>query len=168
MSENFFAGMKNRILQILARNVPGRKSLRVRLHRWRGVQIGENVDIASDVILETGYPELVSIGNNVIINIRATIVAEFMEATRDRSKKDVSVRIEDDVVIGAQALILPNVVVGRGAVVTAGSVVTRSVPPMIMVQGNPAVPVAKCGIPLSHKVTLKEFYQKLKPLRNKR
>ncbi len=167
MRENFFAGMKNRILQVLARNVPGRKSLRVKLHRWRGVQIGENVDIASDVILETGYPELVSIGNNVIINIRATIIAEFMEATRDRSKKDVSVRIEDDVVIGAQALILPNVVVGRGAVVAAGSVVTRSVPPMIMVQGNPAVPVARCGIPLSHNVTLKEFYQKLKPIRNK-
>ncbi|MFC1782208.1 acyltransferase [Planctomycetota bacterium] len=167
MKKNFFIGTKNRILQFLARNVPGRESLRVWLHRWRGVRIGKGVDIAYDVILETEYPHLISIGNNVIINIRSTILAEFMDATRERSREDVSVRIEDDAVIGAQVLILPNVVIGRGAVVTAGSVVTRSVPPMTMVQGNPAVPIAKCGIPLSHKISLKEFYQKLKPIRKK-
>jgi len=32
-----------------------------------------------------------------------------------------------------------------------------------MVQGNPARPVAKCGIPLSRGTTPKEFYQKLRP-----
>ncbi len=168
MSSNFFIGAKNRLLQLLARNLPGRMSLHIVLHRWRGVQIGSNVDIASDVILETECPHLISIGNNVIINIRSTVLAEFMDATRDRSRADASVRIEDDVVLGAQSLILPNVVIGRGSVVTAGSVVTRSVPPMTMVQGNPAVPVAKCGIPLSHDVSLKEFFKNLKPLPKKK
>ena len=40
---------------------------------------------------------------------------------------------------------LPNVVIGRGSVVAAGSVVTTSVPPMTLVQGNPAKPVAQVG-----------------------
>ena len=48
--------------------------------------------------------------------------------------------------------------------VTAGSVVTQSVPPMTVVQGNPAVPVARCGIPLGKDVSVKEFSRRLKPL----
>ena len=46
--------------------------------------------------------------------------------------------IEDDVWIGANAVILPGVKVGRGAVVGAGAVVTKSVPPYAIVVGNPA------------------------------
>jgi serine acetyltransferase len=65
-------------------------------------------------------------------------------------------------------IILPNVTIGRGAVVTAGSVVTQSVPPMTIVQGNPAVPIANCGIPLSPpEITLKEFSRRLRPLDKK-
>jgi hypothetical protein len=76
----------------------------------------------------------------------------------------VSVQIEDDVYIGPGAIILPNVRLGRGAVVTAGSVVSRSVPPMTMVRGNPAQPVARCGVPLTWDTPLKVFYRNLKPL----
>ncbi|GGW77084.1 acetyltransferase-like isoleucine patch superfamily enzyme [Streptomyces albaduncus] len=47
-------------------------------------------------------------------------------------------RIEDDVWIGAGAVILPGVTVGRGSVVGAGSVVTADVPPMTVVAGTPA------------------------------
>ena len=63
---------------------------------------------------------------------------------------------------------LPGVTIGRGAVVMAGSVVTRSVPPMTMVQGNPAAPVAKCGVPLGANTPLGEFYRALQPLRSRR
>jgi serine acetyltransferase len=51
-------------------------------------------------------------------------------------------------------------------VVTAGSVVTSSVPPLTMVQGNPARPVARCGIPLSLRTPPGEFYRRLQPLRS--
>jgi carbonic anhydrase/acetyltransferase-like protein (isoleucine patch superfamily) len=85
------------------------------------------------------------------------IIAHFRELSD-------GVRIESDAFIGPGVIILPNVVIGRGAVVAAGSVVTRSVPPMTVVQGNPAVPVAQCGVPLSPKVTQKEFVRGLKPL----
>jgi maltose O-acetyltransferase len=48
------------------------------------------------------------------------------------------VRIEDDVWIGARAIILPGLTIGRGAIIGAGSVVTKNVPPNAIVGGNPA------------------------------
>jgi hypothetical protein len=74
------------------------------------------------------------------------------------------VRIDEDVFIGPGAIILPSVVIGHGSVVTAGSVVTSTVSPMTVVQGNPARPVARCGVPLGEKISLIEFSGRLKPL----
>ncbi len=155
MKESALRGFKNRLLQHLARSLPGARSLRVFLHRARGVNIGNNTWIGYDVILETSRPHLITIEDNAAISMRVTIVAHFRETQ--------GVKIEQDVFIGPGAIILPNVVIGRGAVVTAGSVVTKSVPPMTLVQGNPAVPVAKCGIPLGPQTRLDEFSRGLLP-----
>jgi len=155
MKEGPLRGFANRVLQHLARILPGARSLRVRLHRARGVQIGKDVWIGYDVILDTSRPFLIALEDNCTLSMRVTVVAHFREST--------GVKIERDAFVGPGAIILPGVVVGQGAVVTAGSVVTRSVPPMTVVQGNPAVPVAKCGIPLVPGVTLKEFSQRLQP-----
>ena len=72
--------------------------------------------------------------------------------------------VEDDVFIGLGAILLPNVTVGRGAVIAPGSVVSSSVPPMTMVQGNPAKPVAKVGVPIMKTASLNDFTGKLTPL----
>ena len=52
--------------------------------------------------------------------------------------KIAPVDIEDDVWIGFNAIILKGVTIGRGAVVAAGSVVTKNVAPFTVVGGNPA------------------------------
>jgi serine acetyltransferase len=160
MKESLFRGFVNRVCQHFARFVPGAKSLRVALHRTRGVKIGENVWIGYDVILDTSRPFLITLEDGCVLSMRVTLLAHFREST--------GVKIEQDAFVGAGALILPNVVIGRGAVVAAGSVVTKSVPPMTMVQGNPAVPVAKCGIPMGPKTTLKEFTRSLRPITRKK
>jgi len=152
IQEGVLVGVKNRFLQHLARNLPG-SALRVNLHRARGVQIGKDVWMGYDVILETSCPHLVTIEDGATLSMRVTVIAHFKETQ--------GVRIEQGAFVGPGAIILPNVVIGRGAVVTAGSVVTRSVPPLTLVQGNPAVPVAQCGIPLTSDVTLKEFSRRL-------
>ena len=157
MKEPFLKGIRNRTLQILARISPGALTWRVRLHRWRGVRIGKRVWIGYDAIIETAYPQLVEIQDDVSIGIRATIIAHFREAR--------GVVIEEGAFIGPGAIIMPKVKIGKGAVVTAGSVVTNSVAPMTLVQGNPAKPVAKLGAKLDASISLRQFSKMLKPLR---
>ena len=77
------------------------------------------------------------------------------------------ITIEDDVFVGPGAIILPNVTLGRGCVVTAGSVVSSSVPPMTVAQGNPARPIAKCGVTLVGEASLQTFYRSLRPLKSR-
>ena len=59
----------NRLLQLIAFHAPGAQSLRVLLHRWRGVKIGKNCWIGYEALLETSRPHLIQIGDNVIISI---------------------------------------------------------------------------------------------------
>jgi acetyltransferase-like isoleucine patch superfamily enzyme len=120
------------------------------------VKIGKNVWIGYDVVLDTSRPFHITLEDGCVLSMRVTVLSHFREST--------GVIIAQDAFVGAGALILPNVVVGRGAVVAAGSVVTRSVDAMTMVQGNPAVPVAKCGIPLGPETTLAEFSRNLSPV----
>jgi serine acetyltransferase len=160
VKENLWSGIRNRVCQHLARILPGARSLRVSLHRWRGVHIGKGVWLGYDVILDTSRPHLVTIEDGAALSMRVMVIAHFRETQ--------GVKIEQDAFIGPGAIILPNVTIGRGAVVTAGSVVSHSVPPMTVVQGNPAVPIASCAMPLSsNNVTVKEFSRRLKPLTKK-
>lgn len=154
--EPILKGIFNRLLQILARLAPGAGSIRIFLHRARGVKIGKGAWIGYDVILETARPDLIQIEDGVAISMCVVIVAHF--------KEQRGVRIEREAFLGPGSIVLPGVVVGRGAVVKAGSVVTQSVPAMTIVEGNPAVPVARCGIPFRQDVSLRLFSRHLRPL----
>jgi acetyltransferase-like isoleucine patch superfamily enzyme len=136
---------------------PGGQNLRVLLHRARGVSIGKKVWISLNVILETEFPNLITIDDSAFIGIGVIVIAHFRESRR-------GVRIGKQAFIGPGVIILPNVDIGDGAVVTAGSVVSKSVPAMTVVQGNPAVPVATCGVPLEPDTSLLEFSIRLRSL----
>ena len=164
-------GIFNRTIQIIVRFSPGERSLRITLHRLRGVKIGDGCAIGTDALIETAHPHLVSLGDRVYIGIRTTIIGHFRDHPSEEEIRDtntVSVRIEDDAFVGPGCVILPNVTIGEGSVVNAGSVVTRSVAPLTMVQGNPAEPIARCGVPLGLHTPLKEFYRRLKPISHKK
>jgi len=157
--ESALTGIKNRLLQLAARIAPGATTLRVLLHRWRGVRIGERVWIGYDAVIETSRPQFVVIGDDAVIGIRATVIAHFREVR--------GVTIGPRASIGPGAIIMPGVTIGEGAVVTAGSVVTRSVPPMTVVQGNPARAVARYKLALLPHLTLKQFSASLRPMGSK-
>ncbi|MGA2271943.1 MAG: AMP-binding protein [Bryobacteraceae bacterium] len=147
--ERLLRGLFNRILQVLALYGPGASNLRVWLHRLRGVRIGQNVTIGTAAILETACPQLIRIGDDVAIGIRNVIIGHFSDSTDHRADgRGATVRICNNVYLGPSVTVLPNVTIGEGSVVTAGSVVNKSVSPGTMVQGNPARPVAFCGVPL--------------------
>lgn len=61
------------------------------------------------------------------------------------TRRNAPIVIEDHVWIGSRAIILKGVTVGRGAVIAAGSVVTRDVAPFTIVGGNPAKLIRKRG-----------------------
>lgn len=152
------ASFKNRLFSQLARTLPGATTLRVRLHRARGVTIGERAFIGTDALIETSKPHKVSIGDDVVIGMRSTIIAHFREVGAPEDPRPHTVVIEDEVYVGPGTIILPGVTIGRGAVITAGSVVTRSIPPRTMARGNPAQPIAHCDVPLGVRRTrLHEF-----------
>ena len=73
---------------------------------------------------------------------RVTSAAVNYEVWSEPIKKDIcskgEIRIEEDVLIGSNAVILSGVTIGRGAVIGAGSIVTRDVPRYGVVVGNPA------------------------------
>lgn len=162
--------VKIRFFQMLALYAPGATTVRVWLHRQRGVEIGSGTFISTDALLETSRPDLISIGRDVVIGIRSVVIGHF-RGTTDAEKRPgsgFSVRIEDEAFIGPGAILLPGVTVGRGAVVAAGSVVTSSVQPLTLVQGNPARPVARLGVPLGKSTPLDEFYRQIRPIRASR
>ena len=101
------------------------------------IRIGDNTAINRFVYLDGRAP--LSIGNNVNISHYVKI----QTLTHDPQNCDFvclvkPVRIDDHVWIGTAAIIMPGVTIGEGAVVAAGSVVTKDVPPYVIVGGNPA------------------------------
>lgn len=110
--------------------------------RRRGVAIGRNSFINRDCTLDIRCG--LTIGDNVSISPEVMILG-LSHDYNDPGWKLVDagpITIEDHVWIGSRAMILPGVTVGRGAVVAAGSVVTKDVPPMTVVAGVPAKSVA--------------------------
>ena len=95
------------------------------VHIGRGCTIGDRTQIHAC--------RSVTIGDRVRISWDVTLLENNYHA---RSKGPI--RIEDDVWIGCRAIVLGGVTIGRGAVVAAGAVVTRDVPPNAVVAGNPA------------------------------
>lgn len=86
--------------------------------------------------------ESIIIGDRVMCGGNATITDTdwhgLQPSERSRPGACAPIVIEEDVFIGLNALVLKGVTIGRGTVVAAGSVVTRSLPEMVVAAGNPA------------------------------
>jgi len=114
------------------------------LHKLRGVKIEHvyRVRIAGNVLIDSLYPELVEIEDDVFITRGATIVAHTTPTPYQRRYiPDVrfgAVRIRRGAYVGVNAINLPGVTIGEGAIVGAGAVVTKDVPPLSVAVGNPA------------------------------
>lgn len=139
----FWRRLRKKVLKRLARNAffPG---MRVQMLRWCGFRIGRDVYIADEfmVVEELADRDNVTLGDRVSIAPRVTLVtSSHPNNSRIRPVAPVQrgpVVIESDAWIGAGAVILPGVTVGRGAIVGANAVVTADVPPLHVVVGQPA------------------------------
>lgn len=98
------------------------------------VVLGDRVTVKCGVQLWDG----VRLGNDVFIGPNVTFTNDKFPRSRNYPEKFLQTVVEDGASIGANATILPGVTIGAKAMVGAGSVVTRSVPPRAIVMGNPA------------------------------
>lgn len=98
------------------------------------VVVGDRVTVKSGVQLWDGL----RLGNDVFIGPNVSFNNDRFPPGLQRPEKSLETLIRDGAAIGAGAVILQGVEIGRNAMVAAGAVVTRSVPPNAVVVGNPA------------------------------
>jgi maltose O-acetyltransferase len=103
------------------------------------VTLGDRAFLNYDVVILDCAP--VRIGERALVGPRVQLIAaDHPRAAAQRAtglESAAPVTIEDDVWVGAGAIVLPGVTVGRGSIVGAGSVVTREVPAGVVAAGNP-------------------------------
>jgi acetyltransferase-like isoleucine patch superfamily enzyme len=145
--------LRKKLLKLLAKHLPG-CGLRIKLLRMCGYQIGQQVYIGEDLIIvdDLGDSSLtLSIGDRAAISPRVTFVLHT-QPNESRIVPYVNshkgpISVGADAWIGTGAVLLPNVVIGEGAVVGANSVVTKSVSPYTIVGGVPAHTIRTVNVP---------------------
>ena len=140
-------------------------SVRARLYRWAGFEVGRGAFLMANLELASALPGFyahlvigsdvtiadhvginldarVTIGNNVAIAPHVLIFTGSHRtgpgSQRLGEPTSLPVTIEDGAWVRLGAIILPGVTVGRGSIVAAGAVVMKDVPPNSYVEGNPA------------------------------
>lgn len=129
---------------------------RCRFYQPGNVVIGRNTVINRDVLLD-GRSGL-KIGNNVSISEGCMLLTlEHDPNSPSFANRGGQVVLEDYVFVGARAIVLPDLTIGRGAVVAAGAVVTRDVEPYAIVGGVPARPIGERSRNLTYQLNYRKF-----------
>jgi acetyltransferase-like isoleucine patch superfamily enzyme len=157
-NRNFYRAWGKRILsfpELLHRNLRRFQLIRsgaiisntAEIGKMRAEGYKNNLSIGSFTFIGRVYMALhdkIEIGERVCINDGVEILTASHDVSDSKwTQIKKKVVIEDYVWIGSGALILPGVHLGRGAVVGAGAVVSKSVAPGAIVVGNPARPILK-------------------------
>lgn len=105
-------------------------------NRYAEILIGEGSSIGDRSEIHAGNN--VSIGKRVFISWDCVITDRDYHGIHGEQEQIKPVIIEDDVIMGCRSIILKGVYVGKGAIIGAGSVVTKDVSAFSIVGGNPA------------------------------
>jgi len=120
---------------------------KVLLYNYRGIEVGDNVFIGDGTTIGGNVP--VKIGNNVMFGPEVMIrggdhnisVIGLPMAKVKTGGVNLPISIEDDVWIGARAIILKGVIISEGAVVGAGTIVNKKIYPYTINVGSPSRPI---------------------------
>lgn len=103
------------------------------------VRIGDRCKVQNGVSVYNG----VEIADDVFVGPNVTFTNDRVPRAFNVDWKIIPTRIEQGASLGANSTIICGITIGEYAMVAAGSVVTRDVPPYTLVMGNPARPVGK-------------------------
>ncbi len=148
----FISEIKAFILRVVGAKVGKRCTIYpgVWVFPGKGLFVGDDVDLALGVLITTNGS--VRIGNRVLIGYRTQILSSNHAIPDGKGKIFEAghtykpIRIDDDVWLGANVIVLSGVHIGEGAIIAAGSVITKDVSPFTIVAGVPAKVVKTRGI----------------------
>jgi acetyltransferase-like isoleucine patch superfamily enzyme len=117
-------------------------SLRVAVLRLCGIRIGEGCYVGFNVLFDTNFPELITIGDRVTISHDVRIYTHTITPVSSRLARvyhsTAPVTIGDGAWVAAGCLICPGVTVAPDCLIAAGAVVTKSTESGWLYAGNPA------------------------------
>ncbi|QSS99572.1 acyltransferase [Pontibacillus sp. ALD_SL1] len=130
----FWKVVKNFVVIQLARYTPFLPVKNWLYRTFLRMDVGDQAAFALMVMLDVMFPEKISVGRNTVIGYNTTILAhEYL--IKEYRLGDV--KIGSNVMIGANSTILPGITIGDDAIVSAGTLVHKDVPPGCFVGGNP-------------------------------
>lgn len=140
------------------------------LQRKRGVKIGRNVHWGTHVVVDYPYPNFVVVEDGASISGNDYLLAHckplpYHEACSESYVAPVIVH--KNAWIAVNVTILPGVEIGEGAIVSAGSVVSKSIPPFTVANGNPAKVVADIAELVRNNYAPEEFERLLQERKKK-
>ena len=104
-----------------------------------GLTIGRDCHVGQGVILDPAHCWHITLGDEVTIAPNVHILAHDASTKRLLGYTRIGkVHIGDRVFLGTGVIVLPNVSIGAGSIIGAGSVVTQSIPTGVVAAGNPA------------------------------
>lgn len=110
------------------------------------MSIAKKVEIGDDVMISWGVTITDHNSHSLKFTDRALDIQAWARGCKDWSKvKTAEVKICDKSWVGFNSIILKGVTIGEGAIVGAGAVVTKDVPPWTIVAGNPAKIIRELG-----------------------
>lgn len=120
-----------------------------------GLQVGKNFTRMHGTILDPSHVWHIRIGDNVTLAPRVHVLAHDASLCHHLGYARIgNVVIEDNVFVGAETVILPNVRIGKNSIIGANSTVSRDIPANVVAAGSPAKVIC----------TLDEFLKKNREL----
>ncbi len=105
----------------------------------RGIKIGKNSHILDGAFLDPSHCFLISIGDNCTLAPNVRLIAHDASMNKHLGIGKIGrIKIHDNCFLGDSVIVLSGVSIGPNAIIGAGSVVTRDIPPNSVAAGNPA------------------------------
>lgn len=137
--------LRNYLILLFAFIAPS-NYIRVKLNKWKGVNIGKNVYIGMFVFIDNAYPDYIYIEDDAAVNAGCMLITHFNLKKHFEPivlARVAPILIKKGAMVAIRSILLPGITIGENAMVSAASVVNKDVEPYTLVIGNPAKKIAK-------------------------